>query len=77
MACQERLDLMYLPPDAPELNPIELLWADLGRNITGTFCALSVSALRKRLTVGWQRVCRTALPPSFILGTPFTAALLT
>lgn len=77
VACHKRVELVYLPPYAPELNPIELLWADLKRHITGNFCALSVSALRKRLTVGWQRVRRMALPRSFIRGTPFTAALLT
>nr|WP_255579221.1 transposase [Deinococcus sp. RIT780] len=27
----ERLSLVYLPPYAPELNPIELIWADLKR----------------------------------------------
>jgi transposase len=76
-ASHERLDLVYLPPDAPELNPIELLWADLKRNVMGNFCALSISALRTRLNVGWQRVRRKALPLSCIHGTPFTAALLT
>lgn len=76
VACHNRLRLVYLPPDAPELNPIELRWADLKRTITGNFCALSVSALRKRLTVGWRRVRRKALPLSFIRGTPFTAAPL-
>lgn len=71
----ERLSLVYLPPYAPELNPIELIWADLKRNVVGNFCALSVAALKKRLTVGWQRIRRRGLPRAFIRGTPFTASL--
>lgn len=71
----ERLSLVYLPPYAPELNPIELIWADLKRNVVGNFCALSVAALKKRLTVGWQRIRRRGLPLAFIRGTPFTASL--
>lgn len=73
----ERLSLVYLPPYAPELNPIELIWADLKRNVVGNFCAMSVGELKKRLTVGWQRIRRKALPLAFIRGTPFTASLLT
>lgn len=71
----ERLSLVYLPPYAPELNPIELIWADLKRNVMGNFCAMSMSELRTRLKVGWQRVRRKALPLAFIRGTPFTASL--
>ena len=73
----ERLSLVYLPPYAPELNPIELIWADLKRNVVGNFCATSVTALKKRLTVGWQRIRRKGLPLAFIRGTPFSASLLT
>ena len=67
----ERLSLVYLLPYAPELNPIELIWADLKRNVVGNFCAMSVSDLKKRLTVGGQRIRRKALPLAFIRGTPF------
>ena len=73
----ERLSLVYLPPYAPELNPIELVWADVKRNIVGNFCALTMEMLTKRLKVGWQRVRRKSLPLAFIGGTPFTASLAT
>ncbi|WP_308424333.1 transposase [Deinococcus aerolatus] len=73
----ERLSLVYLPPYAPELNSTLLIWADLKRNVVGNFCAMSVSELKKRLTVGWQRIRRKALSLAFIRGTPFTASLLT
>ena len=73
MLQHERLSLVYLPPYAPELNPIELIWADLKRNVVGNFCALSVAALKKRLAVGWQRI--RGVPLAFIRGTPFTASL--
>ncbi|MFC3832523.1 MULTISPECIES: transposase [Deinococcus] len=72
----ERLSLVYLPPYAPELNPIELFWADLKRNVVGNFCAMSVGELKKRLSVGWQSIRRKALPLAFIRGRPFTASLL-
>ena len=48
----ERLSLVYLPLYAPELNTIELIWTDHKRNVGGSFCATSVAALKKRLTVG-------------------------
>lgn len=73
----ERLTLIYLPPYAPELNPIELIWADLKRNVVGNFCALTTEMLTKRLKVGWQRIRRKSLPLAFIRGTPFTASLAT
>ncbi|WP_412030365.1 IS630 family transposase [Deinococcus yunweiensis] len=62
----ERLSLVYLPPYEPELNPIELIWADLKRNVVGNFCAID-----------WQRIRRKALPLAFIRGTPFTPSLVT
>lgn len=72
-----RLSLVDLPPYAPELNPIKLIWADLKRNVVGNVCAMSLGELKKRLSVGWQRIRRKALPLAFIRGTPFTAPLLT
>ena len=71
----ERLSLVYLPSYAPELNPIELIWADLKRNVVGNFCAMTIGELKKRLTVGWQRIRRKALSMALIRGTPFTASL--
>ena len=71
------ITLLDLPPYAPELNTIELIWADLKRNVVGNFCATSVEVLKKRLTVGWQRIRRKGLPLAFIRGTPFSASLLT
>lgn len=75
MLLHERLSLVYLPPYAPELNPIELIWADLKRNVMRNFCALLMAVLKKRLIVGWQRIRRKGLPLAFIRGTPFTASL--
>ena len=73
----KRLSLVYLPPYAPVLNPIELVWADLKRNVVENFCVPSVGALKKQLTVGCQRIRRKAPPLAFIRGTPFSASLLT
>lgn len=58
----ERLSLVFLPPYAPELNPIELVWAYVKRNMLGNFCARSVSALKEKLRRAWQRVRYVRLP---------------
>lgn len=58
----ERLSLVFLPPYAPELNPIELVWAYVKRNVLGNFCARSVSALKGKLRRAWQRVRYIRLP---------------
>ena len=59
---QERLSLVFLPPYAPELNPIELVWAYVKRNVLGNFCARSLAELKERLVVAWQRVRYVDLP---------------
>ncbi|MDV6376517.1 transposase, partial [Deinococcus arenicola] len=56
----ERLSLVYLPPDAPELNPMERVWAYA--NVLGNFCARSVTVLKKKLVGAWQRVRDVQLP---------------
>ena len=58
----ERLSLVYLPPYAPELNPIELVWAYVKRNVLGNCCLRTVKELRARLVQAWQRVRYVRLP---------------
>jgi len=58
----ERLSLVFLPPYAPELNPIELVWAYVKRNVLGNFCARSVPELKAKLVTAWQRVRYIDLP---------------
>lgn len=62
VAGESRLSLRSLPPYAPELNPIELVWAYVKRNLLGNFCARTLKALKARLRVGWQRVRYVRLP---------------
>ena len=62
VACHERLSLSFLPPYAPELNPIELVWAYVKQNVLGNFCARSISALKEKLQRGWQRIRYIQLP---------------
>ena len=66
---QERLSLVYLPPYAPELNPIEKGWAYVKRNVLGNFCARTTKELRARLRVGWQRIRYMNLPQRLISAT--------
>ena len=61
-AGEARLSLRYLPPYAPELNPIELVWAYVKRNVLGNFCARTLKELKARFRVGWQRVRYVRLP---------------
>jgi len=57
-----RLSLVYLPPYAPELNPIERVWAYVKRNVLGNFCARSLAILKEKLVGAWQRVRDVQLP---------------
>ncbi len=59
---ESRLSLHYLPPYAPALNPIELVWAYIKRNVLGNFCARTLKELKARRKVGWQRVRSVRLP---------------
>ena len=59
---QLRLSLQYLPPYAPEHNPIERVWAYIKRNVLGNFCARTLPDLKIRLRAGWQRVRYIQLP---------------
>jgi putative transposase len=58
----ERLLLVYLPPYAPELNPIELVWAYVKRHVLGNFCARSATMLKEKLLGAWQCVRYIQLP---------------
>ncbi|WP_233668257.1 IS630 family transposase [Deinococcus radiodurans] len=62
----ERLSLVFLPPYAPELNPIELVWAYVKRNALGNFCARSIVELKGRLVSAWQRLRYIELPQRLI-----------
>lgn len=53
---QPRLTVAYLPPYAPELNPIERLWAYVKGSVLGNFCPKTVNELKGRLNSAWQRV---------------------
>jgi transposase len=48
-----RIALAYLPPYAPELNPVEAIWAYLKKNEIANLCASSIAQVsdyaRRRL----------------------------
>jgi putative transposase len=58
----ERLSRVYLPPYAPELNPIELVWAYVKRNVLGNCCLRSLEALKAKRVGARQRVRYIQLP---------------
>jgi len=62
VALHERLSLISLPPYAPELNPIELVWAYIKRNVLGNCCLRTVKELRVQLMKAWRRVRYIRLP---------------
>jgi len=41
------LQLAFLPPYAPELNPVEYLWAWLKRHALANFCPADMNVLHK------------------------------
>lgn len=59
---QPRLTVEYLPPYAPELNPIERVWAYIKGSVLGNFCPKTVGELKARLNSAWQRVRYIRLP---------------
>lgn len=61
-----RLSLVYLPPYAPDLNPVEWLWAYLKRHVLGNFVARDLRALHHRWKTGFDRVRRRSLVGSFL-----------
>lgn len=61
---QERLSLVFLPPYAPELNPIEWVWAFVKKAVLGNFCPKDLGELREKLKLGWRRIRRSAIVPN-------------
>ena len=59
---QPRLTVEYLPPYAPELNPIERVWAYVKGSALGNFCPKDLGELKGRLNAAWQRVRSVHLP---------------
>lgn len=55
---QRHRDVALLPPYAPELNPVELLWAYLKRNPLANFAALDAAHLAHVATRHVQRLRR-------------------
>ena len=70
VATQPRLQIAYLPPYAPELNPVELLWAYVKRNVLATFAAKDLRDLKRRWTQGFAVVRRRHPVPAFFRHTP-------
>jgi transposase len=54
------IELVFLPPYAPDLNPVEYLWAWLKRHALANFCAANLAELktvaRAKLKSAQQRV---------------------
>jgi putative transposase len=65
---ETRLTVEYFPPYAPELNPVELVWAYVKRHMLGNFCPRHVPQLKVRLAQAWQRVRYIRLPDRLLHG---------
>ncbi|PYE55473.1 transposase [Deinococcus yavapaiensis KR-236] len=70
VVAQPRLRVVYLPPYAPELNPVELLWAYVKRNVLANFVAKDLQDLKRRWTQGFALVRRRNLVPAFFQHAP-------
>lgn len=64
----ERLSVEYFPPYAPELNPVERVWAYVKQHILGNFCPENLQQLKARLTFAWQKVRYRQLPDRLLGG---------
>ncbi|PYE54092.1 putative transposase [Deinococcus yavapaiensis KR-236] len=57
-----RLSLVFMPPYAPELNPIERVWAYVKKHVLGNFCPRNMGELKAKLRSGCKRVRYVELP---------------
>jgi transposase len=55
-ATQGRLELFYLPPYSPELNPDELAWNDLKNGIVGRSTVKDRAELKAKVVSGLRRI---------------------
>ena len=62
----ERLSIVYLPPYAPELNPVELVWAYVKRHVLANLCPETVDTLKVYLRSAWQKVRSRGLPAKLL-----------
>ena len=53
------LTVLRLPAYAPELNPVEGVWAWFKGSVVPNFCPLSLDPIRRELRLGQQRLRRT------------------
>lgn len=70
VAAHPRLQVVYLPPYAPELNPVELLWAYVKRHVLANFVAKDLQDLKRRWKQGFALVRGKKLVPAFFHHTP-------
>lgn len=68
VAQEARLTIEYFPAYAPELNPIELIWAYVKQHLLGNFCPQNLIQLKARLTQAWQRLRYLQLPNRLLNG---------
>jgi transposase len=47
-AARNTIDLEFLPPYAPELNPVEFVWSQLKYHMLGNYCAENLIQLAKK-----------------------------
>ena len=76
MARQRGMQAIFLPPYAPDLNPVELFWSYLKYHRLANYAARTVTALsitaRRHLR---HTARRQSLLRSFIRGTPLSSCL--
>jgi len=61
------LTIEYLPPYAPELNPVEYFWSHLSRTDMAQFIGEDLEAVRRQARKAACRVrCRTDLGKAFL-----------
>lgn len=60
-----RCQLIFLPPYAPELNPIEQVWATVKTHVLGNRLSKNLGELRGHLRGAWQRIRKFSIQAYF------------
>lgn len=52
---KDRLELLFLPPYSPDLNPIEMVWRETRRNVTSNRYFGSLAEQKQKLLDYWAK----------------------
>ena len=66
LVAPSNIRLLALPPYAPELNPVELVWAYLKRHLLANYCPGTLEQLKAYLRTAWPKIRYRQLPAKLL-----------